>query len=203
LKSIYIYGAGGHGAVVAEIAEILGYNIIGFADDDKGLKDRHVLHWKVLGTGESIPTGATVALGIGDNNVRSALLVRARSRAWQLPVLVHPSAVISPSATLGEGTVVMANVVVNARTRTGACCILNTACSVDHDCEIGEVVHIAPGVRLAGSVKVGDRTLVGIGSCARPGVSIGSDCVIGAGSVVVSDIPNGCVAYGNPAVPRN
>ncbi|MDH7602741.1 MAG: acetyltransferase [Armatimonadota bacterium] len=202
MKAIYIYGAGGHGAVVAEIAHLLGYDILGFVDDNSALTGKSVLDWKVLGTGDLIPDGATVALGIGDNVTRAALTQRARDRKWSLPVLVHPSAIISPSAVLGAGTVVMAQVAVNARARIGEACILNTSCSVDHDCSIGCAVHIAPGVRLAGSVTVGDRTLVGIGSCARPGVCIGCDCIIGAGSVVVCDIPDYCVAYGNPARPR-
>ncbi len=199
LKGIYIYGAGGHGSVVAEIAEALGYDILGFVDDNPGLSGTELLRWKVLGASDLIPEGATVALGIGDNAVRAGLLQRARERGWSLPVLVHPSAVISPSAVLGEGTVVMAQVAVNALARIGEACILNTSCSVDHHCSIGTAVHIAPGVHLAGSVSVGDRTLVGIGSCARPGVRIGCDCVVGAGSVVISDIPDSCVAYGNPA----
>jgi len=40
---------------------------------------------------------------------------------------------------------------------------------------------------------------VGIGSVATPGVRIGRACVIGAGSVVVRDVPDGAVAYGVPA----
>lgn len=35
-----------------------------------------------------------------------------------------------------------------------------------------------------------------------PGVKIGDNSVIGAGSVVTRDIPENCVAYGNPCKPR-
>ncbi|MGQ9455007.1 MAG: acetyltransferase [Armatimonadota bacterium] len=202
MRELYIYGAGGHGAVVAEIAHLLSYNIVGFVDANPDLEGQKVLNWKVIGDEDHIPVGSAVALGIGNNAVRAGLLERARKRCWELPVLIHPSAVISPSATLGEGTVVMAQVVVNARVRIGSGCILNTACSVDHDCEIGDVVHIAPGVRLAGSVKVGDRTLVGIGSCAVPGIVIGCDCIVGAGSTVVRNIPDRSLACGVPARAR-
>ena len=45
---------------------------------------------------------------------------------------------------------------------------------------------------------MGERTLVGVGACVCPGISIGSDTVVGAGSVVVSDVPSGVMAYGNP-----
>lgn len=48
-------------------------------------------------------------------------------------------------------------------------------------------------------VHIGDNVWLG-GSCViLPGVTIGSNCVIGAGSVVTGDIPDWSVAAGNPA----
>lgn len=199
MRELYIIGAGGHGAVVAELAAALEYRIGGFIDADPRLKDSTVLNWRVLGGLGRIPKRSMVAFGIGDNQARSALLREAVAQYWHLPVLIHPSAVVSPSAELGAGTVVMPQAVVNARSRTGLACILNTACSVDHDCILGNAVHIGPGAHLAGGVTVGDETLIGIGSEVRQGISIGSECILGAGSVVVSDFPDHVTAYGNPA----
>jgi maltose O-acetyltransferase len=48
-------------------------------------------------------------------------------------------------------------------------------------------------------VVIGSRTFVGAGTIILPGVSIGTDVIIGAGSVVTRDIPSDCVAAGNPA----
>jgi UDP-N-acetylbacillosamine N-acetyltransferase len=47
--------------------------------------------------------------------------------------------------------------------------------------------------------------MMGVGSCAIQDVLIGSNCMIGAGSTVIRDIPDDVVAYGNPAkiVKRN
>lgn len=50
-----------------------------------------------------------------------------------------------------------------------------------------------------GKIHVGERTFVGAKSIIMPGVTIGKRCVIGAGSVVTKDIPDGCVAVGIPA----
>jgi maltose O-acetyltransferase len=52
--------------------------------------------------------------------------------------------------------------------------------------------------RLA-QTRIGDRVFVGARTIVLPGVTIGDDCVIAAGSVVVSDIPPGSVAVGAPA----
>ena len=49
------------------------------------------------------------------------------------------------------------------------------------------------------NVTIGDNVFVGAGTIVLPGVSIGNNVVIGAGSIVSHDIPDGCVAVGNPA----
>ena len=50
-----------------------------------------------------------------------------------------------------------------------------------------------------GKIHVGERTFIGCNSTILPGVTIGKRCVIGAGSVVTKDIPDGTVACGVPA----
>lgn len=47
-------------------------------------------------------------------------------------------------------------------------------------------------------ITIGDDVWVGGGAIVCPGVTIGSRCVIGAGSVVTRDIPPGVLAAGNP-----
>lgn len=47
-------------------------------------------------------------------------------------------------------------------------------------------------------ITVGDDVWLGGNVCVLPGVRIGSNVVIGTGSVVVKDIPNDCIAAGNP-----
>ena len=51
---------------------------------------------------------------------------------------------------------------------------------------------------MARPVEIGDDVWIGGGSIILPGVSIGKNCVIGAGSVVTKSIPDNSVAYGNP-----
>lgn len=54
------------------------------------------------------------------------------------------------------------------------------------------------GLEYAYPITVGDHVWIGAGVQVMPGVSIGSDTVIGGGSVVVNDIPPHSVAVGNP-----
>lgn len=95
---------------------------------------------------------------------------------------------------------------------------INFGCTILDVCkvEIGENVLIAPGVqiiaathptdpeeRLTGKeygkpVKIGNNVWLGAGVIVCPGVTIGKNTTIGAGSVVNKDIPENCIAVGNP-----
>ena len=62
----------------------------------------------------------------------------------------------------------------------------------------GNNVFIAPNCGFYTAITVGDDVWFGGYTVVLPGVTIGSNVVIGAGSVVTKDIPDNCVAYGNP-----
>jgi acetyltransferase-like isoleucine patch superfamily enzyme len=53
--------------------------------------------------------------------------------------------------------------------------------------------------RRTAPVVIGDRVWLGHGVVVEPGVTIGDDAVISAGSVVMEDVPPGMIAMGNPA----
>lgn len=48
-------------------------------------------------------------------------------------------------------------------------------------------------------VRIGRKTFVGYNAIILPGVTIGDNCIINAGSVVTKDLPDNCIAGGNPA----
>jgi sugar O-acyltransferase (sialic acid O-acetyltransferase NeuD family) len=201
---LLILGAGGHGMVVADIARAMGYDGICFLDD-RWPELSHVLKWPVVGkfkdlSGVLRPTDQVFA-AIGGNAMRLALHRSLTMQGLRIPVLRHPSSVVSDDAQLGSGSVVMPLAAINLSAVIGEAVILNTSCSVDHDNFIEDGVHISPGVHLAGNVSVGSCSWIGIGSNIREGITIGSGCMVGAGSVVVRDVPPASKVAGNPARP--
>ena len=201
MKSLAILGASGHGKVVAEAAEMSGWIVECFFDDAYPEKQRNS-NWSVVGNMSDLLNRLdefdAIHVAIGDNQTRLSKIRTLLKVGANLATIIHPSASISKSASLKDGVAVFANSSVNAETTVGIGSILNTNSSVDHDCNLGEGVHISPGVNLGGHVKVGDRSWVGIGSVVIQCSEIGKDVIIGAGSAVVSNIPDSCVAVGVP-----
>lgn len=203
MSSLLILGAGGHGKVVADAAVATGqWKKIAFLDDQHpSLKT--VLDWPVLGRLEEarkfLPEHDGFCVAIGDNELRVKLLKLYLDQGFSAPYLVHPTAYISPSASLNPGCVVFAQGVVNPGTQVGAGCIINTGASIDHDCTLEEGVHLCPGVRLAGEVRVGQQSTVGTSAAVIPRINIGHHAMVGAGSVVITDIPDHSTAAGVPA----
>ena len=58
---------------------------------------------------------------------------------------------------------------------------------------------IYPKFDCFGKVEIGDNVYIGNNSLIMPGVTIGSDVLIAAGSVVCHSVPSGVVVGGNPA----
>ena len=199
LPSLYVFGAGGHGRSVADVASCCGYGDIVFVDS-RWPELSSNSDWKVVAKdGSSIPAGSRVFVAIGDSNERLAMFRQMTDGGFEIPTLVHPSAYLSKRATIGVGCVVMPQSVVGVGSAIGAAVIVNTSASIDHDCSVGDGAHISPGAHLAGGVHVGQESWIGIGAMVREGVRIGSRVMIGAGAVVVSDVPDGARMIGVPA----
>lgn len=58
------------------------------------------------------------------------------------------------------------------------------------------------GLELGRPIRIGRNVWIGGAAIILPGVTIGDDAIIGAGSVVTRDVPSGATALGNPARPR-
>jgi maltose O-acetyltransferase len=86
---------------------------------------------------------------------------------------------------------------------------------------IGERTQIGPGVQILAAdhprdpakrstglefgrpVRIGSNVWIGAGALILPGVTVGDDALVGAGSVVTRDVPDGATVVGNPARVRD
>ena len=61
-----------------------------------------------------------------------------------------------------------------------------------------DFVHVIPNAALAGGVQVGEGSHIGISAYVSPGKKIGKWVTVGAGTVIINDIPDYAVVVGNP-----
>lgn len=150
-KSLLILGAGGHGKVISEIAEDIGFVRIDFLDDNSSI---------AIGTlAELAERGREydyIFCGIGNNHIRKKMLDNVQKLHYKIPVLIHPTAYISRTAELERGTVVEPKAIINANSKIGEGCIISVGAIVDHDTRIGAYVHINAGFVVTASGVIND-----------------------------------------------
>lgn len=199
MKRLIIIGAGGHGKVVADIADKQGgYGSICFLDDGK----RDDFIYPILGGVDAIEKfvkNSDFFVAIGNADTRKKITEKIRKAKGKIVSLFHPNAVIGANVVCGEGVVVMAGAVINSSSKIGNGVIINTCSSVDHDCIIGDYTHISVGAHIAGNVKIGDNTWISAGAIVINNLEIVNDCIIGAGAVVVKNINESGKYMGVPA----
>ena len=113
--------------------------------------------------------------------------------------LLHPRAWVSASARLGRGVVVGPFADVSADSRAGDLVTINAHSGLGHDASLGDFVTLSGYVDLTGGVTVGPRSFFGSGARVLPRLSIGADCTVGAGAVVVRGCEDGVTLYAAPA----
>ena len=196
---INILGAGGHAKVLISTLRASGREINAVYDDAPELHGTSILDIPVRGKISDLPADfdQPAVIGIGDNQIRREIATRFPKCKWV--VAVHPGAVVAPTAVLEPGTVVFAGAVIQTQAKIGRHTIVNTGATIDHECRIGAFSHIGPGANLAGQVTLNEGVFAGIGCCTIQNVTIGAWTTIGAGAVVINDLPPRVTAVGVPA----
>ena len=204
---LLVFGASGHAKVVIDMLEMLEhFQIVGLIDNYKSLGTL-CANYSVIGCVEDLSKiikkekidGGVIA--ISDNWSRHLVKkqIEGNYPKFTFYSVVHPRANIAKSAIINPGTVVMPGVNIGPNCIIGSFCILNTMSSLDHDSIMEDFSSLAPGAVTGGNVKIGYFSAICLGAKIIHQINIGDQTVIGAGSVVVRNIPKMCVAYGVPA----
>ncbi|GHV80065.1 hexapeptide transferase [Spirochaetia bacterium] len=205
-NKLLLVGAGGHCRSVIDSINYVQYSDIGIVDLPE-MVGKNIFSIPIVGTDEDIESlfekgyhQAIITLGsVGNPDKRIKLYHKLKLIGFQFPKIIDSTAIVSQiSVEMADGVFVGKGVIINTGVKLGTCAIINSGAIIDHDCEIGQFVHIGPGVRMSGGIHIQDNVHVGIGSSMIQSISVGRDSIIGAGSVVVSDIEEGVIAFGIP-----
>ncbi|MBU3172983.1 NeuD/PglB/VioB family sugar acetyltransferase [Clostridium estertheticum] len=187
MSDLLIIGAGGHGRVVLETAELEGrWDNINFLDDRTDVD--MVLNHKIIGKMDDYEKFSGkyeyAIVCIGNNEKRLKLIKEILKVGYKVPVIIHPKAFVSKYSDIGYGSVILAGVVINTGAKVGMGCIININSSVDHDCVVEYGVHICSGAVVRSMCKVGKLSYVGAGAVVKSGVVLKEKFVLNDGMLI-------------------
>lgn len=139
MKSLLILGAGGFGRMIQETAFQLGYNQLVFLDD--AAKEEDVIG-KCCDYHSFQKQHPQAVAAFGDNTTRLYWTEKLIEAGYEVPAIIHPSAVVSPSATIGQGSFIMQRAVVNTHTVIEHGVLVNSGAVVDHDSHVHKGAHM-------------------------------------------------------------
>jgi len=180
------------------------WEIAGFLDDNSLTHGQQCCGVMVVGGRELLdgfPEAMLLAVPGSPQNFRTRdkIIASLSIQPKRFATIVHPSTACSPDAKIGFNTVIMANSVISCGVSVGNHCIILPNTVVSHDSTVADYCCLGSNISVSGSVGIGEKCYIGSGSRMREHITIGAGTLVGLGSNVVSDIPSGVIAIGNPA----
>lgn len=212
LKSLYIIGAGGFGREVAWLVERINaerptWDLRGFIDDNSAIQGSLLDTYYVVGGLDylkRLSQETWVVCAIGSAKTRKNVLEKLKNQSnIKFATLIDPDVLHSQRMEIGEGCIICAGSVLTVDILMGNHVIINLDCTIGHDVVIGDFVTIYPSVNVSGNVTIEKCAELGTGTQIIQGKRIGRESIVGAGAVVIRDIPEKCTAVGSPAKPIN
>ena len=210
MKDLIIFGASGFGREVAWLVERINirkptWNLLGFMDDDDTIQGERINGYPVLGKTDDVIrfSEAYFVCAVGASRTREKIVQNLKNNNPQIKfgTIIDPSVEISDLVSIGKGCIICANSIVTVNIVIGNHVIINLDCTIGHDAVISDFVTLYPSVNVSGITNIGHGVELGTGMQIIQGKTIGEYSIVGAGAVVVKDIPARCTAVGSPAKP--
>lgn len=205
MKSVII-GAGTYGEVYLAYLQEAGVEIVGFLDDDPKFVGTNVKGVPVLGGIDLMKTikqthgVEAVYCPLGNNKLRVKFLSMAKECELQIPNYIHPSVNISPNVSIGEGVYILLGTSIMPHTVIKNYVMISMNVSLAHHNILEEGVFLSTGCNFGASIHAHKYAYCGISSTIMTGLhTLGEDCLIGAGAVVIKDVEPKAVMAGVPA----
>jgi len=209
MKKLVIFGAGGLAREVLWVARDINsecetYDILGFIDDNPDFSNKRLSDLPVLGGFEWLENNFSSEIlgvcGIGNTVIRRKIAERANAIGLKFATLIHPSVMYSKYVEIGEGVVICAGNIITTQIELHDHIFLNLGCTVGHDAILEKYVNCAPSCNISGDVTLEEGAHLGTGVQVIQGLRIGKYTTVGAGAVVIKNLPPYSVAVGMPAI---
>lgn len=207
MKVLGIYGAGGLGREICELAKIINNNsfcwdeIVFISDFKEADEVNGVKVFSLEEALEKFNDSFEVVVAVGEPAIRKKLFENVKTKGVKLATLVHPNVCVPNTVTLGEGTIIQLGCFISTNITIGDNVMVQPHVNIGHDDIIGNGCVLSGFSNLGGNIKIGDYSYIGLSACLKQGVTIGRETIISMGAVVYNDIPDNVIVLGNPARP--
>ncbi len=204
-KVLGIYGAGGMGREILELAKIINkkectWEEFVFIDDGNVAPViNSVPVYSYVNAKEKYLSNLEVTVGIGEPITREKIFCKLKADNIDTPTLIHPEVVIPETTSVGEGVTINMGSFVSCNVKIEDYVYIQPHTNIGHDDVLKEGSMISGFCNLAGAVTIGKYTYLGLSVAVKQLVRIGDYSVIGMGSIVYKDIEDDVIAMGNPA----
>ena len=206
MKSVII-GAGTYGEVYLAYLQEAGIEIVGFLDDNPRYINQKVCGIPVLGELDFLAClkdkydVEAVYCPLGNNKLRVEILKCALSLGYEVPNFIHSTVVLSPNVKIGDkGIYILPKTVIMPWCNIHDFVMMSVNSVVSHHTILEEGVFLSFGVNFGASIIAHKYAYIGISATVMTGVhELGENCLIGAGAVVIKDVPQNAIMAGIPA----
>lgn len=208
MKTLGIYGAGGLGREVFELAIAINsfkkrWSEIVFIDDGENKQNpRGLSIYKFAEIVKKIDVeDIEFCIAIGEPEIRKDLYKKLIKSNMSMATLIHPQVTIPESTAIGAGVVICKFVSITCDISIGENVYIHPMVCIGHDSTIENHTVISSFVDVAGDCLVGSCSFLAINVILKHGICVGKNSIVGLASVVHRDIPDNVIALGNPARP--
>ena len=205
-KILGIFGAGGAGRGVLELARIINsktqrwqeiYFILDIEITSKEVNNVRVLSYEDFRSkyGDS----SEIIVAIGEPLVREKIFNKLEQDNMNLASLIHPDVYIPDSTTIGRGVIIQYGCFISCNVTIKDYVYIQPHCNIGHDDLLQEGCIISSLSSIAGNVKIGKFTYIGLSAALKEDISIGDRSIISMGAIVYKNVPDSVVVIGNPA----
>lgn len=207
MQKLVIVGTSGFAREVAWLVERINlvkptWELIGFVGEDIKLKGQMIGGYPVVGDDDWLINNHSdlfAVCAMGSSKIRKKVVDKLTG--VRFATLIDPSVDLTGRIDIGEGTMICAGAILTVDISIGAHVIVNLDCTIGHDAVIQSFSTLYPSVNISGNTLISEGVEMGTGSQIIQNVKVGEGTIVGAGSVVIRELPSHCTAVGSPAKP--
>ena len=206
MKKLLIIGARGFGREIYNTATgAIGYGtdfqIKGFLDDKVDALDGYPNYPPIIDSVEHYqPQNDDVFIcALGDVNYKKKYVDIIESKSGAFISLIHKTALIHKNTVIEAGCIIGYYANVSCDVKIGKYVTIQPFSEIGHDAVIGDFCHLNTYSFMGGYAKLGKMVTVHTGAKVLPHFEVGSNTVVGAGSVITRNIPSDVTTFIQPA----